>query len=249
MVAQDVRAPENGAREAVRDYLAWRPRRLAVDRPLHHRIANALLPTARRDAIAVAATRALSPRERRRAASLAAAGPVRLHLGSGWERKDGWTNVDLVGHPVDIAWNLAQGLPFPDDSAEAVFHEHLMEHLPLAAAASLLEESHRVLAPGGVMRVAVPDAGRYLESYARGGAGLIAERRPDRPTSLLAVQEVFYRHHHRSAWDWETLDLFVRAAGFDVCEQRAFGESRIDPCPDSEHRAQESIYVEAVKSA
>ena len=40
----------------------------------------------------------------------------------------------------------------------------------------------------------------------------------------------------------------MRAAGFERCEERGFGDSRIEPCPDSPHREQESIYVEAVKA-
>jgi hypothetical protein len=38
-----------------------------------------------------------------------------------------------------------------------------------------------------------------------------------------------------------------RAAGCEVIEQRDFGDSRLCPCPDSEHRRPETIYVEAVK--
>jgi hypothetical protein len=38
-----------------------------------------------------------------------------------------------------------------------------------------------------------------------------------------------------------------RVAGFEVIEQRDFGASRLSPCPDSEHRRPETLYVEAVK--
>jgi len=245
-----VSSQQNSARESVRAYLgslhaAPQP---AAAGSFPHRVARSLLSPSRRGALAVALTEAKRPRERRRAEAAAQSGSLRLHLGSAWQPKEGWFNIDLVGHPVDLAWNLAHGLPFPDGSAEAIFHEHLLEHLPLEAAAQLLEESHRVLSPGGVMRIAVPDAGRYLVSYANGGQGLIDEYRPERPTNLLAAQEVFYLHGHRSAWDLETLELFVRAAGFEQCESRSFGASRIEPCPDSPHRAQESVYVEAVKA-
>lgn len=220
----------------------------AVEGGLPHRVARALLTPSRRGTVALALTEAARPRERRRAETAASERNLRLHLGSAWQPKEGWFNVDLIGHPVDLAWNLAHGLPFPDGSAEAIFHEHLLEHLTLEAAAKLIEESYRVLDGGGVMRIAVPDAGRYLLSYANEGQGLIDEYRPGRPTNLLAAQEVFYLHGHRSAWDLETLALFVRAAGFEECEEREYGNSRIDPCPDSPHREQESIYVEAVKA-
>jgi predicted SAM-dependent methyltransferase len=250
MPTNDLGAHRNGARESLRAYLdslASTPAP-APEGSLPHRVARALLTPSRRGAVAVALTEAKRPRERRRAETASREGNLRLHLGSAWQPKDDWFNVDLAGHPVDLAWNLAHGLPFPDVSAEAIFHEHLLEHLPLDAAARLIEESHRVLRPGGVMRIAVPDAGRYLLSYASGGQGLIADYRPGRPTNLLAAQEVFYLHGHRSAWDLETLGLFVQAAGFEHCERRDFGDSRIEPCPDSPHREQESVYVEAVKA-
>lgn len=243
-------SPRNSAHETVQGYLESLSSRgqPAAGGSLPHRVARSLLSPARRSAVAVALTEAKRPRERRRAESAAREGHLRLHLGSAWQPKEGWFNIDLIGHPVDLAWNLAHGLPFPDGSAEAIFHEHLLEHLPLDAAARLMEESHRVLRPHGVMRIAVPDAGRYLLSYSHGGQGLIDEYRPGRPTNLLAAQEVFYLHGHRSAWDLETLELFVRAGGFDECEARAFGDSRLEPCPDSPHREQESLYVEAVKA-
>lgn len=238
------------SRESLRAYLdslTFRPSPAAPG-SVPHRVARALLTPSRRGAVALALTEAKRPRERRRAEAAAHEGSLRLHLGSAWQPKEGWFNVDLAGHPVDLAWNLAHGLPFPDGAAEAIFHEHLLEHLPLEAAARLIEESYRVLSPAGVMRIAVPDAGRYLLSYANGGQGLIDEYRPGRPTLLLAAQEVFYLHGHRSAWDVETLELFVRAAGFEECAARGFGDSRIEPCPDSPHREQESVYVEAVKA-
>jgi predicted SAM-dependent methyltransferase len=250
MPTNDVGAQRNSARESLRAYLdsLAAPPAPAVKGSLPHRVARALVAPSRRGAVAVALTEAKRPRERRRAEAAARGTSLRLHLGSAWQPKADWFNIDLAGHPVDLAWNLAHGLPFPDGSAEAISHEHLLEHLTLQAAAKLIEESHRVLRPAGVMRIAVPDAGRYLLSYANGGQGLIDEYRPERPTNLLAAQEVFYLHGHRSAWDLETLELFVRAAGFEECEGRGFGDSRIEPCPDSPHREQESIYVEAVKA-
>ncbi len=250
MPTNDLGAQRNGARGSLRAYLdsLAPPPAHAAGGSLPHRVVRALLAPSRRSALALALTEAKRPRERRRAETAAHGRNLRLHLGSAWQPKEGWFNVDLVGHPVDLAWNLAHGLPFPDGSAEAIFHEHLLEHLTLEAAAKLIEESYRVLSPGGVMRIAVPDAGRYLLSYANGGQGLIDEYRPGRPTNLLAAQEIFYLHGHRSAWDLETLELFVRAAGFDQCETRESGNSRIEPCPDSPHREQESIYVEAVKA-
>ena len=43
---------------------------------------------------------------------------------------------------------------------------------------------------------------------------------PGRPTRALAMQELFFRHGHRSAFDWDTLALITQAAGFRTCERR-----------------------------
>src|SRR5262249_28673563 len=151
-----------------------------------------------RQAAKVRGTVLLAPVERRRARRLVGEGsPLRLHLGSGTHRLDGWVNVDLLGMPADLRWNVTRPLPFPDGSAAAVFLEHVLEHFPLGAGLGLLGESRRLLGPGGIVRVGVPDFGRYITSYA-GDREFLESERPGRPTPLLAVAEVALAHGHRS---------------------------------------------------
>lgn len=184
-------------------------------------------------------------RERRKAKALAG-GEIMLHLGCGGERKVGWTNVDLLGDPVDLAWNLANPLPFESGSVTAIFHEHLLEHLPLAAGDSFMRECFRVLRPGGVLRVGVPDAGRLVQSYA-GDRGYLEKLHPGRPTALIAVQELFYWHRHCAMFDTETLEFFFRASGFPDPRERGFGDTELSEAPDTERRRGNTLYVEARK--
>ena len=121
-----------------------------------------------------------------------------------------------------MAWDLRHPLPFPDGSAEAVFLEHVLEHMTVAEGMVVLRHCLRVLAPGGVVRVGVPDAGRYARSYAE-GTGTIDELRPGRPTRMLALGEVFQEHGHVSAWDGETLALVVAAVGFESAAEMPGG--------------------------
>jgi predicted SAM-dependent methyltransferase len=191
----------------------------------------------------VSGTRLLAPLERRKARDLAAQTPLRLHLGSGAHRLTGWVNVDILGMSPDLHWDLTRRLPFEEGSAEAVFLEHVLEHFPLDAVLSMLAESRRVLAPGGVIRAGVPDFGRYLESYA-GDRAFIERERPGRPTPLLAVAEVALSHGHRSVWDAETLELVLAESGFESVQRRSFGDSALDPAPDSPQRESETVYAE-----
>ena len=214
--------------------------------PAHIRLARRVLPPQLAVHARLLATNAIAPFIAGRINELQQWSPLRLHLGSGKFPRSGWVNVDLLGVPVNLPYDLRRRLPFRDGSVDAVFHEHLLEHLPLDAGLRLTEETWRVLKPGGVLRIGVPDAGAYLQSYAWGG-GFITTNRPDRPTQLLALQELFYEHGHETMFDLETLALVCRAAGFEEVERRESGSSRITPCPDAPHRASETLYVEAVK--
>lgn len=105
--------------------------------------------------------------------SVAAAAPPRLpkssvlhklNLGCGRRHHPTWLNLDVVpSDPSVHAHDLQQPLPLEDQSCETVYHSHVMEHLPKDSVPAFLSECFRVLVPGGVLRIAVPD----LESIAR----------------------------------------------------------------------------------
>jgi predicted SAM-dependent methyltransferase len=231
----------------IRDYLAEREARATrgLERGRGATLLRRVTTHDFRQSAKVGATRLLAPRTKRQIKSLLASGePIRLHLGSGGHPLDGWVNIDVLGMEPDVYWDLRGGIPFPDGSAEAVFLEHVVEHFPLAAVLDMLDECFRALAPGGIIRLGVPDFGRYLESYAGDGA-FVGRLRPGRPTRLLAVAEVALGHGHRSVWDAETLSRVVSESGFTDARQRAYGDSDLVPAPDSPMREAESLYVEA----
>jgi predicted SAM-dependent methyltransferase len=206
-----------------------------------------LVPPRARFRARLHATNLMAPLERRRAAELQSRTPLRIHPGCQNVRKEGWVNVDLAGYPVELRWNLLRPLPFAAGTVDAVFHEHLLEHFSLSDGFHLARDWHRVLKPGGVLRIGVPDAGTYVSSYAEGDGETLKALRPEAATKLLAVSALFYWPHHRTMYDFETMQLVLVAAGFEHVEQREFEETRLEPCPDSPHRRAETLYVEAVK--
>ncbi len=190
------------------------------------------------------ATAALSPHARRQARTLARQVPLRLHLGSGGNNLAGWVNIDLVGAHADLSWDLRRPLPLGKATTEAVFLEHVLEHMPVAEGVQVLHHLLDVLVPGGTLRVGVPDAGLYATSYVHHDM-VLDELRPGRPTRMLALGEVFQEHGHVSAWDGETLCLAVGEAGYHAARVMPGGTSTIVPAPDSEARIPETVYVEA----
>jgi predicted SAM-dependent methyltransferase len=191
------------------------------------------------------ATAAVSPYTRRQANSFERSTPLRLHLGSGGNNLDGWVNIDLVGAHADLAWDLRRPLPLAHATAEAVFLEHVLEHMTVSDGVRMLHHFLEVLVPGGILRVGVPDAGLYATSYVHHDM-VLDQLRPGRPTRMLALGEVFQEHGHVSAWDGETLCLAVGEAGYESANVMPGGTSEISPAPDSEVRIPETVYVEAV---
>jgi predicted SAM-dependent methyltransferase len=153
--------------------------------------------------------------------------PLRLNLGSFTDVRPGWVSVDpfvLWGGTLPL--DLREPLPFPDDSAELIHAEHFLEHVSPGDALRLLRECRRLLRPGGLLSLAVPDAGLQLEAYARRDVGFFeaeALPRTEVPTLLGHLNYLFRGGGlHLYAYDWDTLGFLVAAAGFDSMERRAY---------------------------
>jgi predicted SAM-dependent methyltransferase len=91
---------------------------------------------------------------------------MKLHLGC-WHRNfPGFVNVDLCDLP-HIHYNSSiDKLPFIEDkSVEYLYCSHAFEYFDLVKAEEVLIEWYRVLKPGGIIRIAVPDFDNLLIVY------------------------------------------------------------------------------------
>jgi SAM-dependent methyltransferase len=66
-----------------------------------------------------------------------------------------------------LVHDLSKGIPFASGSVDVVYHSHLLEHLDRHTARALLLEVKRVLKPGGIHRIAVPDFEVLCKNYVR----------------------------------------------------------------------------------
>jgi predicted SAM-dependent methyltransferase len=91
---------------------------------------------------------------------------VKINLGSGHWKLDDWVNVDLDLESLpDVCANLSGGLPFANGVARLMHTEDFIDQLELEQAAEFLRECHRILAPGGVLRVLTPDMRKLAQLY------------------------------------------------------------------------------------
>ncbi len=100
-----------------------------------------------------------------------------LNLGCGDRFHPNWENGDLYPKDPGVRFvDLLKKIPYGDDTFDVVYHSHVLEHFARKDAFFFLTECHRVLKPGGVVRVVVPDLERiarlYLEALARASSGV-----------------------------------------------------------------------------
>lgn len=89
-----------------------------------------------------------------------------VNLGCGSRFHPDWVNLDL--HPTSphvLRADLSRGIPLNDASCQAVYSSHLLEHLRRTDVLPFLAECHRVLTPGGTIRIVVPDLERTCRDY------------------------------------------------------------------------------------
>jgi predicted SAM-dependent methyltransferase len=88
------------------------------------------------------------------------------NFGCGTRLHPAWINVDIRSSaPGVLVHNLREGIPFPNDSFDVVYHSHLLEHLPRKVADRFIKECFRVLRNDGIIRIAVPDLEKIAVSY------------------------------------------------------------------------------------
>jgi predicted SAM-dependent methyltransferase len=202
------------------------------------------------------AVMALSPQHHRQIAALRKQTGLSINLGSGGKGKPGWVNTDLQAYRYDngLPVDIRKPLPFASGSARRILAEHVIEHIDFHyEVPSVFAECYRVLEKGGVFRVIVPDLALYCHAYVNGGfkelGWDLANLPADIPTPMCILNHVFHQGgEHLFGWDWETMELCLKRAGFSQVVRSQFGVSLDHELAiDQENHKPYSLYVEAVK--
>lgn len=153
---------------------------------------------------------------------------MRINLGSYTVMSGfGWLNIDVINRPElyvfaeqngfqFVSMDCSRGLPFPNDSVEYIYSSHMIEHITVQEAEVLLASCYRVLKPGGVMRIAVPDLGKISHMYSTGTMKTADEfnepckhAKSDAERFWLLLTE-----NHKTAYDWPAMKSLCERAGF-----------------------------------
>jgi len=180
----------------------------------------------------------------------AAPGPIaRLQWGCGDKPAPGWINADRNRvDGVDLHGDIRDGLALPDDSVDYAVAIHALQDLRWADIPVALGELRRVIKPGGVLRLGLPDLDLAIAAYQRGDAAHFCV--PDHDAQVLGAKLVTYLIWYGSTRTPFNVDFAREAlarAGFRDVRRRAFREtaSRHAEIVALDNRERESLFVEA----
>jgi predicted SAM-dependent methyltransferase len=211
---------------------------------------------------------------------------LRLHLGCGSNVVPGWENIDKspnvrIGRIPGLRAVLARlgaltsaqasaqfpagivpadvlaGLKYPDASVSHVYTSHMIEHMARWQAHDLLRECHRVLVPGGVLRIATPDLAAIVQAYLDG----VAEDGPtpadhfmhhmltfreERENPVRRVARRLVTAPHQWVYDAESLGHLLVEAGFSKVVTRTFREADFPELDRLEIR-EDSLFMQGTR--
>lgn len=212
-----------------------------------------------------------------------------LNLGCGDTTPEGWVNCDSSWHaqaskipglhrllevtgvasaarwPRNIRYlSLGKQFPWASSSVDCVYASHVFEHLSARVAENFMNETHRVLRPGGVLRIVVPDllyhARKYVFSWAdthSGAEEFLSVMHLRLPADRSVIRGIYhlamgYPNLHKNMYDEVTLrEIFIRH-GFSDIRTAQYGVSHnIRKIRDVEAKTggyEGSLYMEARKA-
>lgn len=214
---------------------------------------------------------------------------IKVNLGCGPNPPSGWVNVDgsfnalltkykfirkvlfFIGmiskKSLNIAWNksvvymnLNKRFKFKDSSIDIIYTSHLLEHIQKDRVDNFLNEIKRVLKPGGILRIVVPDFEvlvrdyiKHKETKCKGALEqFLLSLNMHRPVNRTFVERMYDYiwdfHTHKWMYDKETLYDLLDEKGFRDLKIFGWGVSGIENMTDLEKKEYYgSIYIEGIK--
>jgi ubiquinone/menaquinone biosynthesis C-methylase UbiE len=178
---------------------------------------------------------------------------AKIQYGCGLCSPDDWINFDcsptlkierlpLLGHlipgklfPSSVRYgDIVKRLPVEDETADAIYCSHVLEHLALHDLRIALKNTFRILKQGGTFRLVLPDLEFYIQQYLNDPLHARAENfmrstllgLESRPRGVLSkIKQLYGNSKHLWMWDYEAMRIELEKTGFSHVRRAVFGDS------------------------
>jgi predicted SAM-dependent methyltransferase len=143
---------------------------------------------------------------------------IRLHLGSGSAIIPDFINVDMLSMPgVALRCDLSKTLPFKDESAHECYLCHVLEHFATNQVPKTLKELSRIMKPGAILRVCVPDLDIIFKTYVNKIEWFSPPHNPWLGLIYGGQKDEF--DFHRTGFNYRWIEYLLEEAGFANIER------------------------------
>ena len=179
-----------------------------------------------------------------------------IQYGCGLSAPMGWRNLDasrtlrierlpvigrfytknVIRFPMSVEYSdIVKGLPIEINSCKGIYCSHILEHLSLNDFRIALKNTYRILQPGGVFRLVLPDLEYYINQYNNNNStdasllfmqetSLGYEHRPKRLKSFISSW--IGNSHHFWMWDYKSISQELLNAGFANIQRANYNSSK-----------------------
>lgn len=134
---------------------------------------------------------------------------VNVHLGCGAANHPDFINVDGFPFPhVHFVHGINKLPMFENGTVDLIYASHCLEHFPYKQTKDVLQEWHRVLKNGGILRLSIPDFDKLVDIYKKNGND------PDVIIEQLMGGQNNKFNFHLTAMNRINLDKLLKIAGF-----------------------------------
>ena len=151
--------------------------------------------------------------------------------------------INVLSNSTFVQQDLKYGVPFVSNSADYVYSSHMLEHFRKHKAEKIIEEAHRVLKKGGILRICVPDLAYIIKLYDTG--------KKEKALSYFFETEDLRDYgefdRHKYMYDFDMLQKLLKSKGFKRVVRCSYRKGSVPDIAKLDVAPEETLYVEAQK--